>query len=144
KRAVKKGDILFSTVCTNLKADGDVEREDCDCYIASTDFADISAKIKVLSKYIYFMLYNEPVQTQLASMMGKGAYPSVNQKDVSQIRIPLPPLSIQEDFVAELDSYQKIIDGGRQVVDNYVPNVTIDKTWRKISIGELYDISYGL
>ena len=36
------------------------------------------------------------------------------------------------------------IDGGRQVVDNYVPNVTIDKTWRKISIGELYDISYGL
>ena len=64
------------------------------------------------------MLYSEPVQTQLASMMGKGAYPSVNQKDVSQIRIPLPPLSIQEDFVAELDSYQKIIDGGRQVVDN--------------------------
>ena len=68
-------------------------------------------------------------------MMGKGAYPSVNQKDVSQIKIPLPSLSIQEDFVAELDSYQKIIDGARQVVDNYVPNVTIDKTWREIPIG---------
>ena len=144
KRAVKKGDILFSTVRPNLKAYGYVEREDCDCCIASTGFAVISAKTKVLSKYVYYMLYSEPVQTQLASMMGKGAYPSVNQKDVSQIRIPLPPLSIQEDFVAELDSYQKIIDGGRQVVDNYVPNVTIDKTWRKISIGELYDISYGL
>src|SRR5699024_12199462 len=94
----------------------------------STGFAVISAKTKVLSKYVYYMLYSEPVQTQLASMMGKGAYPSVNQKDVSQIRIPLPPLSIQEDFVAELDSYQKIIDGGRQVVDNYVPNRSEEHT----------------
>ena len=144
KRAVRKGDILFSTVRPNLKAYGYVEREDCNCSVASTGFAVISAKTKVLSKYVYYMLYSEPVQTQLSSMMGKGAYPSVNQKDVSQIKIPLPSLSIQEDFVAELDSYQKIIDGARQVVDNYVPNVTIDKTWREIPIGELYDISYGL
>ena len=95
KRAVKKGDILFSTVRPNLKAYGYVEREDCDCCIASTGFAVISAKTMVLSKYVYYMLYSEPVQTQLASMMGKGAYPSVNQKDVSQIQIPLPPLSVQ-------------------------------------------------
>lgn len=60
------------------------------------------------------------------------------------MQIPLPSLSIQENIVAELDGYQKIIDGAQQVVDNYVPNITIDKTWREISIGELYDISYGL
>src|SRR5699024_974145 len=103
KRAVKKGDILFSTVRPNLKAYGYVEREDCDCCVASTGFAVISAKNMVLSKYVYYMLYSEPVQARLASMMGKGAYPSVNQKDVSQIRIPLPPLSVQEKVVAEID-----------------------------------------
>ena len=137
KRAVKKGDILFSTVRPNLKAYGYVEREDCDCCVASTGFAVISAKSVVLSKYVYYMLYSEPVQTQLSSMMGKGAYPSVNQKDVSQIQIPLPSLSIQEDFVAELDSYQKIIDGARQVVENYKPSIPISSSWEVIPLRNL-------
>ena len=134
KRALKKGDILFSTVRPNLKAYGYVEREDCDCCVASTGFAVISAKSMVLSKYVYYMLYSEPVQTQLSSMMGKGAYTSVNQKDVSQIQIPLPSLSIQEDFVAELDSYQKIIDGARQVVENYKPSIPISSSWEVIPL----------
>lgn len=137
KRALKKGDILFSTVRPNLKAYGYVEREDCDCCVASTGFAVISAKSMVLSKYVYYMLYSEPVQTQLSSMMGKGAYPSVNQKDVSQIQIPLPSLSIQEDFVAELDSYQKIIDGARQVVENYKPSIPISSSWEVIPLRNL-------
>ena len=75
KRAVKKGDILFFNCSPpNLKAYGYVEREDFDCCVASTGFAVISAKNMVLSKYVYYMLYSEPVQAQLASMMGKGAY----------------------------------------------------------------------
>lgn len=137
KRALKKGDILFSTVRPNLKAYGYVEREDCDCCVASTGFAVISAKSMVLSKYVYYMLYSEPVQTQLSSMMGKGGYTSVNQKDVSQIQIPLPSLSIQEDFVAELDSYQKIIDGARQVVENYKPSIPISSSWEVIPLRNL-------
>lgn len=143
KRAVKKGDILFSTVRPNLKAYGYVEREDCDCCVASTGFAVISAKNMVLSKYVYYMLYSEPIQTQLAAMMGKGAYPSVNQKDVSQIQIPLPPLSTQEDFVAELDSYQKIIDGARQVVENYKSNIRMDSSWAVKPLGQICDVRDG-
>lgn len=143
KRAVKKGDILFSTVRPNLKAYGYVEREDCDYCVASTGFAVISAKNMVLSKYVYYMLYSEPIQTQLAAMMGKGAYPSVNQKDVSQIQIPLPPLSTQEDFVAELDSYQKIIDGARQVVENYKSNIRIDSSWAVKPLGQICDVRDG-
>lgn len=141
KRAVKKGDILFSTVRPNLKAYGYVEREDCDCCVASTGFAVISAKTMVLSKYVYYMLYSEPVQIQLASMMGKGAYPSVNQKDVSQIQIPLPSLSIQEDFVAELDSYQKIIDGARQVVENYKPTIQNNSHWETVRLGDICELN---
>lgn len=144
KRAVKKGDILFSTVRPNLKAYGYVEREDCDCCIASTGFAVISAKTMVLSKYVYYMLYSEPVQTQLASMMGKGAYPSVNQKDVSQIQIPLPPLSAQEAMVTALDNYHKIIDGSKQVVDNYKPTIQYDSSWNKTKVGDVVEFISGV
>lgn len=144
KRAVKKGDILFSTVRPNLKAYGYVEREDCDYCIASTGFAVISAKTMVLSKYVYYMLYSEPVQTQLASMMGKGAYPSVNQKDVSQIQIPLPPLSVQEAMVTALDNYHKIIDGSKQVVDNYKPTIQYDSSWNKTKVGDVVEFISGV
>lgn len=144
KRAVKKGDIIFSTVRPNLKAYGYVEREDCDCCIASTGFAVISAKTMVLSKYVYYMLYSEPVQTQLASMMGKGAYPSVNQKDVSQIQIPLPPLSVQEAMVTALDNYHKIIDGSKQVVDNYKPTIQYDSSWNKTKVGDVVEFISGV
>ncbi len=144
KRAVKRGDILFSTVRPNLKAYGYVEREDCDCCVASTGFAVISAKNMVLSKYVYYMLYSEPVQTQLASMMGKGAYPSVNQKDVSQIQVPLPSLSIQEDFVVELDSYQKIIDGARQIVENYKPTIQHSSSWDYVKVGDVVEFVSGV
>lgn len=144
KRAVKKGDILFSTVRPNLKAYGYVEREDCDYCIASTGFAVISAKTMVLSKYVYYMLYSEPVQTQLASMMGKGAYPSVNQKDVSQIQIPLPPLSVQEAMVTALDNYHKIIDGSKQVVDNYKPTIQYDFSWNKTKVGDVVEFISGV
>lgn len=144
KRAVKKGDILFSTVRPNLKAYGYVEREDCDCCIASTGFAVISAKTMVLSKYVYYMLYSEPVQTQLASMMGKGAYPSVNQKDVSQIQIPLPPLSVQEAMVTALDNYHKIIDGSKQVVDNYKATIQYDSSWNKTKVGDVVEFISGV
>mgnify|MGYP001036558398 FL=1 len=144
KRAVKKGDILFSTVRPNLKAYGYVEREGCDCCIASTGFAVISAKTMVLSKYVYYMLYSEPVQTQLTSMMGKGAYPSVNQKDVSQIQIPLPPLSVQEAMVTALDNYHKIIDGSKQVVDNYKPTIQYDSSWNKTKVGDVVEFISGV
>ena len=98
----------------------------------------------VLSKYVYYMLYSEPVQTQLASMMGNGAYPSVNQKDVSQIQIPLPPLSVQEAMVTALDNYHKIIDGSKQVVDNYKPTIQYDSSWNKTKVGDVVEFISGV
>ncbi|NIA10928.1 MAG: restriction endonuclease subunit M/S, partial [Nitrospiraceae bacterium] len=52
-----------------------------------------------------------------------------------KMKIPLPPLEIQEQIVAELDNYQKIIDGARQVVENYKPTFKIDPEWEKVEIG---------
>ena len=143
KRAVKKEDILFSTVRPNLKAYGYVECEDCDCCVASTGFAVISVKNMVLSKYVYYMLYSEPVQAQLASMMGKGAYPSVNQKDVSQIQIPLPPLAVQEKVVTEIDRYQKIINGTKQITDNYLPSISTSASWPVVKLGMVFKLASG-
>jgi restriction endonuclease S subunit len=33
-------------------------------------------------------------------------------------KIPLPPLEKQQEIVDEIEQYQKVIDGARQVVEN--------------------------
>jgi len=64
-------------------------------------------------------------------------FASINRNDVCDLKIPLPPLSIQEEIVAELDSYQKIIDGAKQVVDNWKPRIDIDPKWEQRQIQEV-------
>ena len=50
-------------------------------------------------------------------------------------QIPLPPLDVQKEIVAEIESYQKVIDGARAVVDNYRPHITIDPAWPLVELG---------
>jgi type I restriction enzyme S subunit len=44
---------------------------------------------------------------------------------------------VQEEIVAEIDGYQKIIDGARQVVDNYKPTIKIEPDWEMVKLGEV-------
>ncbi len=54
-----------------------------------------------------------------------------------RFQIPLPPLEVQKEIVAEIEGYQKVIDGARAVVDNYRPHIPIDPDW---PIGTLSDV----
>ena len=65
-------------------------------------------------------------------------------KAFSDFPIPLPPLSVQEEIVAEIESYQKIINGAQQVVENYKPTIKVDPAWPMVSVGDMYNISYGV
>ena len=67
--------------------------------------------------------------------------PKLNQQKLRMIKIPLPPLEAQEQIVAELDNYQKIIDGARQVVENYKPTFKIDPDWEMVELGKLCNVT---
>lgn len=58
----------------------------------------------------------------------------------SKIKIPLPPLEVQEQIVAEIDGYQKIIDGAKQIIQNWKPKIDIDPKWEKINLGDVCSI----
>lgn len=143
RRAFQKGDILLSTVRPNLRTFGFVERRDTSDCVASTGFAVITCGEFVNSKYLFYMLLQDSLVNQMIGMMGKGAYPSINQNDVSNLSFPLPPLAVQEEIVAEIESYQKIIDGARQVVENYKPTIMIDPAWETVPLGEVCVTSSG-
>jgi restriction endonuclease S subunit len=69
--------------------------------------------------------------------------PGLNRNDAYKIKIPLPSLSVQEEIVAEIEGYQKIIDGARQVVENYKPRIDIDPKWEMVELNSVCDVRDG-
>jgi restriction endonuclease S subunit len=62
-------------------------------------------------------------------------------KELKELQIPLPPLEVQKEIVAEIESYQKIIDGARIVVENYKPRLQIDPKWPKVALNTVCQIN---
>ena len=58
-----------------------------------------------------------------------GTFKEVSKTNFCELRIPLPPLDVQKEIVAEIEGYQKMIDGARVVVDNYRPHIAVDPDW---------------
>ena len=61
----------------------------------------------------------------------------ITKGNLERIQIPLPPLEVQREIVAEIEGYQKVIDGARAVVENYRPHIVIDPDWPLVELGEV-------
>lgn len=84
-------------------------------------------------KYLFYLLKH----SILTSTISGSAQPQITRQGLSPFKIPLPPLEIQKQIVTELDSYQKIIDGAKQVVENYKPTFKIDPEWEIVELGRI-------
>ena len=67
----------------------------------------------------------------------------VYPKDIRAIKIPLPPLEVQEQIAAEIDAYQKVIDGAKQVVAHWQPQIKINSEWEEFPLDEVCIIESG-
>ena len=143
RRKVISGDVLLSTVRPNLKA-FTLLRSPSPTAVASTGFAVLRAMPDyVIPEFLLWLLRSQSSIDQMIGMMGKGAYPSINQKDVESIQIPLPPLAVQHEIVAEIEGYQQIIDGARQVVEHYRPRIVIEPAWPVAPLGDAATLRTG-
>ena len=106
-------------------------------YVSSHLACIICDEQKVLPQYVYHLL----CQTDARTITPDQAYPSLRLKEIGNIEIPLPPLGVQREIVAEVEGYQRVIDGARAVVENYRPHVPIDPGWPVVEIGEVCEIN---
>lgn len=91
--------------------------------------------------YLYSLVRGAIFQNKLKKYI-KGIIGGIGL-EIKSIQIPLPPMSVQEAMVAEIDRYQKIIDGARQVVNNYKPTIKIDPDWKIVALGEVAKVKGG-
>ena len=97
---------------------------------------------KATKKYFYYAL-NKAVGEVEQNLHGGVGLVHITKGNLERIKIPLPPLPVQEEIVAEIESFQKIIDGARQVVENYKPRIDIDPEWEMVKLGELSEVRGG-
>ena len=67
----------------------------------------------------------------------------ITKSNLEKIEIPLPPLEVQHELVAEVEGYQRVIDGARAVLDNYRPHIPVGRDWPEMTIGDVARIARG-
>jgi type I restriction enzyme M protein len=53
------------------------------------------------------------------------------------LQIPLPPLEVQKEIVAEIEGYQKVINSARAVLDHYRPHIPIHPDWPMVPLADV-------
>lgn len=92
-------------------------------------------KEKAINLFVFYQL--KYLEDEIKGNSGS-TFSSINKKEIQSIQIPLPPLEVQQEIVDEIEGYQKVIDGARQVVENYKPVIPIDPDWPLVKLGEVF------
>lgn len=106
---------------------------------------------KIHPEYLYRILKYKT--EYLVSISSGGAQPNISQAIIRQLQIPLPPLEIQRQIVEEIEACQRIINGARQVVEAWKPNLELEleeehksagvEAWPVVHLGDVSEIIPG-
>jgi type I restriction enzyme M protein len=100
--------------------------------IDTTFFVKLANENSILLKYLYQVLQ----KLNLKDLNTQAGVPGLNRNDAYQLQIPLPPIEIQKQIVAEIEAYQKVVDGCNLIVENFKSTFVEDESWERVSLSE--------
>jgi type I restriction enzyme M protein len=136
-----KNDILMCTASGSKEHIGKTSfiKEDLDITFGGF-MGVLRAKEKMNPRLLYFFLKDEKFNEHLRRNIYGANINNINNRILESFRIPTPPIETQNQIIDELDGYQKIIDGCRQVIENYKPSIDIDHDWEMVELGEVISL----
>ncbi len=97
---------------------------------------------RALPQFVALMM--TMLKDEMESLATGGTFKEISKSNFSNLQIPLPQFSVQQQIVSKIESYQKIIDGAKQVVENYKPQIEMDEGWEMVELGSICDsFQYG-
>ena len=138
KKCVMPGDVLVSKIVPHIRRSWVVKSNDHGRrQIASGEwitFRGARAAPQFLARFLVSDVFHSQFM-QTVTGVG-GSLLRANPEAVRSIQIPLPPLEVQKEIVAEIEGYQKVIDGARAVLDSYRPHIPIHPDWPMQELGK--------
>ena len=110
----------------------------------SSEFVVLRCGQEILPAWTYLCITHPLFRSWgVRQMTGTGGLQRVPRSVIAEFQIPLPPLEVQRELVAEIESYQRVMDGARAVVDNWRPQIVVDPEWPLVKLEELCTIVRG-
>lgn len=136
-RPMKKGEVIMAVsgnpgLMTILAVDACIH----DGFVGFRDLRE-----DVIPQYLYFIL--NTLKDENNQKADGAVFRNLTTDQIKDFEIPLPPVEIQQQIVAEIEGYQKVIDGAKQVVNNYKPSITINPDWEMVELGTLAKLVGG-
>ena len=91
----------------------------------------------ILSGYVRAILDSQHFITYISQNERGSTQKFISLGALRSFPLHVPPLEVQQEIVDELEGYQKIIDGCKQVVENYKPTIDIDPSWEMVELGDI-------
>lgn len=93
--------------------------------------------------FVASILRSHIVTEKIENLKTGVAQYNLSLEQIKDFEIPLPPIEIQQQIVAEIEGYQKIIDGAKQIVNNYKPTIKINPDWEMVALGSITKLVGG-
>jgi type I restriction enzyme M protein len=135
---VTPGDILLTIVGTIGRSL--VVTNDMPPFMLQRSVAVLGPSHSVIQPdFLARVLQSPRLQSTLQGLAQGVAQKGVYLNSLRELEIPLPPLEVQKEIVAEIAGYQKIINGARAVLDNYRPQIPIHPDWPIVALSEIIE-----
>jgi type I restriction enzyme M protein len=84
--------------------------------------------VGIEGRFLYFLLSDRLKET-VSKLKQGNTMPYIKLDMLTDFEIPLPPLEVQKEIVAEIEGYRNVINGARTVLDHYRPHIPIHPDW---------------
>ncbi len=136
KFLVRKGDIVIAMTGATV---GKTAISQYDNFLLNQRVGLVRSNEKTNQDYLRIMLFSDSFYDFCQKTAGGGAQGNISPSYLQDYKIPFPPPEVQREIVAEIEGHQKLIDGARQVVENWKPQIDIDPEWPMVKLAEIID-----
>lgn len=93
------------------------------------------------SEFLFYQL--QSMYQEIREITGDNQRSGLNIPILKTLSIVVPPIEIQKQLMSQIGTYQKVIGGAKQVVENYKPTIMIKSTWKTILLADICTLKYG-
>jgi len=145
KCSPKRGSIIISRMNTEalVGASVYVDADYPNLFLPDRLWQTVITRADVSARFVHLVISSELYRTKISNVCGgtSGSMKNIGKAQFLGIEIPLPPLEVQREIVAEIERYQSILDGARAVLENYRPHIPIETSWPIVEIGKFCSLA---